>query len=168
MFSNKSICSPEDREAIAVIYNRLATAIKDGLLKTPIIFTSVGSRPRLGIVPELTDGLATKTNIDWDEVARRLDAQYLQSEFMVEPTQVPEPEEPEPIQLSQLATTVLEIIKAATKYPIGFDSIRKSRRWTTQPERTLLRTALQELVDFQVIVGNEWGGYSPKSNFGNK
>ncbi|HEY9653652.1 MAG TPA: hypothetical protein V6C95_23525, partial [Coleofasciculaceae cyanobacterium] len=31
MFSNKSICSPEDREAIAVIYNELATAIKDGL-----------------------------------------------------------------------------------------------------------------------------------------
>ena len=168
MFSNKSICSSEDREAMAVVYNRLATAIKDGLLKTPIIFTSVGSRPRLGIVPELTDGLATQTNIDWDEVARRLDAQYLQSEFMVEPPQVPEPEQPEPIELSQLATAVLEIIKAATKHPIGFDAIRKSRRWATQPERTLLREALQELVDAQLIIGNEWGGYSPKSGFGNK
>jgi hypothetical protein len=168
MFSNKSICSPEDREAITLIYKGLATAIKDGFLKTPIIFTSVGSRPRLGVVPELTDGIATKTDIDWDEVARRLDAQYLQSEFMVEPTQVPEPEQPEPIQLSQLAQAVLEIIKAATKYPIGFDSIRKSRRWTTQPERQQLRNALQELVDSMLIVGNEWGGYSPKPNFGNK
>jgi hypothetical protein len=53
MFNNKSICSPEDREAIALAYNALADAIKDGFLKTPIIFTSVGSRPRLGIVPEL-------------------------------------------------------------------------------------------------------------------
>ncbi len=168
MFSNKSICSPEDREAIALIYNELATAIKDGFLKTPIIFTSIGSRPRIGIVSDLADGIATKTEIDWDEVARRLDAQYLQSEFIVEPTQGPEPEEPEQIQLSQLAQAVLEIIKSATKYPIGFDSIRKSRRWTTQPERTLLRNALQELVDSMLIVGNEWGGYSLKSNFGNK
>ncbi len=59
MFGNKSICSPEDREAIALVYNALADAIKGGKLKTPIIFTSVGSRPRLGIVPELTDGIAT-------------------------------------------------------------------------------------------------------------
>lgn len=91
MFGNKSICSPEDREAIALAYNQIADAIKDGKLKTPIIFTSVGSRPRLGIVPELTDGIATKTNIDWDDVARRLDAQYLRSEFGVI---VPEPAEP--------------------------------------------------------------------------
>jgi hypothetical protein len=55
MFNNKSICSPEHKEAIALVYNALADAIKDGFLKTPIIFTSVGSRPRLGIVPELTD-----------------------------------------------------------------------------------------------------------------
>src|SRR4028118_1950460 len=91
MFNNKSICSPEDREAIALAYNALADAIKDGFLKTPIIFTSVGSRPRLGIVPELTDALATKTNIDWNEVARHLDAQYLRSEFGII---VPEPNEP--------------------------------------------------------------------------
>jgi hypothetical protein len=91
MFDNKSICSPEDREAIALAYNALADAIKDGFLKTPIIFTSVGSRPRLGIVPELTDALAIKTLIDWNEVARHLDAQYLRSEFGVI---VPEPNEP--------------------------------------------------------------------------
>jgi hypothetical protein len=94
MFGNKSICSPEDREAIVLTYKALADAIKDGLLKTPIIFTSVGSRPRLGIVPELTDGIATKTNIDWDDVVRGLDAQYFQSEFMVGPQQSPEPSEP--------------------------------------------------------------------------
>ena len=91
MFANKSICSPEDREAIALNYNALADAIKDGQLKTPIIFTSVGSRPRLGIVPELTDGIAAQTNIDWQDVARRLDAQYLRSEFGII---VPEPSEP--------------------------------------------------------------------------
>ena len=98
MFGNKSICSPEDREAIALAYNALADAIKDGQLKTPIIFTSVGSRPRLGIVPELTDGIATQTNIDWQDVVRRLDAQYLRSEFGVI---VPEPSEPPSEPLNQ-------------------------------------------------------------------
>lgn len=94
MFNNKSICSPDDREAIALAYKALADAIKDGFLKTPIIFTSVGSRPRLGIVPELTDALATKTNIDWNEVARHLDAQYLRSEFGVIVPEANEPNEP--------------------------------------------------------------------------
>jgi hypothetical protein len=98
MFGNKSICSPEDREAIALTYNQIADAISDGQLKTPIIFTSVGSRPRLGIVPELTDGIATTTNIDWQDVARRLDAQYLRSEFGVI---VPEPSEPPSEPLNQ-------------------------------------------------------------------
>jgi hypothetical protein len=98
MFSNKSICSPEDREAIALTYKALADAIKEGKLKTPIIFTSVGSRPRLGIVAELTDGIATQTNIDWNEVARRLDTQYLRSEFGVI---VPEPSEPPSEPLNQ-------------------------------------------------------------------
>jgi hypothetical protein len=98
MFGNKSICSPEDREAIALTYKALADAIKDGQLKTPIIFTSVGSRPRLGIVPELTDGIATQTNVDWQDVARRLDAQYLRSEFGVI---VPEPSEPSSEPLNQ-------------------------------------------------------------------
>ncbi len=98
MFSNKSICSPEDREAIALSYSALADGIKNGQLKTPIIFTSVGSRPRLGIVPELTEGVATTTNIDWQDVARRLDAQYLRSEFGVI---VPEPSEPPSEPLNQ-------------------------------------------------------------------
>jgi hypothetical protein len=97
MFGNKSICSPEDREAIALAFSTLADAIKDGKLKTPIIFTSVGSRPRLGIVPELTDGITTQNNIDWSEVARHLDAQYLRSEFMVQP----EPPEPHTEPLNQ-------------------------------------------------------------------
>jgi hypothetical protein len=161
MFGNKSICSPEDREAIALVYNALADAIKGGQLKTPIIFTSVGSRPRLGIVPELTDGIATKTNIDWDDVVRGLDAQYLRSEFMVGSTEPPQQEEPEEIQLSQLAQTVLEIIKSATKYPVTFDSIRKSRRWSTHPERQLLREALSELIAAEMIQGGEEIGYSP-------
>jgi hypothetical protein len=101
MFGNKSICSPEDREAIAITYNALADAISDGKLKTPIIFTSVGSRPRLGIVPELTDGIATQTNVDWQDVARRLDAQYLRSEFGVIVPEPPEPSEPPSEPLNQ-------------------------------------------------------------------
>lgn len=70
---------------------------------------------------------------------------------MVQPVEEPVQEETEEIQLSELAQTVLAIIQAGTKYPIGFDSIRKSRRWSTQPDRQLLREALQELVDAELI-----------------
>jgi hypothetical protein len=91
MFSNKSICSLEDREAIALTYNLLADAIKDAKLKTPIIFTSVGSRPRLGIVPELNGEIGTKNNVDWNDIARQLDVQYLRSEFMFTPEIETEP-----------------------------------------------------------------------------
>jgi hypothetical protein len=99
--------------------------------------------------------------VDWDEVARHLDAQDLRSEFMVEPQPEPVQEEPEAIQLSQLAQAVLGIIKSATKYPVGFDSIRKSRRWQTQPDRQLLREALSELITAEMIQGREETGYSP-------
>jgi hypothetical protein len=111
MFGNKSICSPEDREAIALTYNALADAIKDAKLKTPIIFTSVGSRPRLGIVPELSDGISPKNNVDWNDVARRLDAQYLRSEFMVDPQVEPEPEEVNKVQLTEPQSRLLEYAK---------------------------------------------------------
>jgi hypothetical protein len=111
MFGNKSICSPEDREVIALTYNFLADAIKDGKLKTPIIFTSVGSRPRLGIVPELSEGVSTQTNVDWSDVARRLDATYLRSEFMVSPQVAPEPEEANIVPLTEAQSLILQYAK---------------------------------------------------------
>lgn len=111
VFGNKSICSPEDREVIATTFNFLADAIKDGQLKTPIIFTSVGSRPRLGIVPELNEGVSTQTNVDWDDVARRLDATYLRSEFMVNPQVDPIQEEPENATLTEAQSLILQYAK---------------------------------------------------------
>jgi hypothetical protein len=173
MFSNKSICSPEDREAIAAGFKVLSDAIRDGHLKTPIIFTSVGSRPRLGIVPELSEGMQI-TNIDWkkvdwSDIASRLETGYLISEFMIEPPseeENPEDEDSEEIEestkspLGQAAQTVLKIIEAATKYPISFESIRKSRRWSSKPDSQILRNALQELMDAALITGDEETGYS--------
>lgn len=111
MFGNKSICSPEDREFIALAYNFLADAIKGGKLKTPIIFTSVGSRPRLGIVPNLSDESSTQTNVDWSDVARRLDAQYLRSEFMVSPQVESEPEEVNSVTLTEPQSRLIEYAK---------------------------------------------------------
>jgi hypothetical protein len=173
MFSNKSICSPEDREAIAAGFKVLSDAIRDGHLKTPIIFTSVGSRPRLGIVPEFAEGIQI-TNIDWDKVdwsdiASRLETGYLISEFMIEPpskAENPEDEDLEKIEeseespLGEAAQAVLKIIEAATKYPISFESIRKSRRWSSKPDSQILRNALQELMDAALITGDEETGYS--------
>lgn len=112
VFGNKSICSPEDRELIATTFNFLATAIKDAKLKTPIVFTSVGSRPRLGIVPKLSDDVSTQTNVDWNDVARRLDATYLRSEFMVNPQpEEPQSEEVNSVTLTEAQSLILQYAK---------------------------------------------------------
>lgn len=84
VFSNKTICPPDDREDIVSAYNHLTHAINQGELKTPIIFTSVGSKPRLGIVPDLSPSPSTSTTLDWDSVIRNLDYQYQRSEFLVD------------------------------------------------------------------------------------
>ena len=51
VFENSKICSGEERKEIEQIYQKLAKAIKDGEINTPIIFTSVGYRLRIDIVP---------------------------------------------------------------------------------------------------------------------
>jgi hypothetical protein len=111
MFDNKSICSPEDRVAIALTYNLLANAIKDAKLKTPIIFTSVGSRPRLGIVPELNGEIGIKSNVDWNDVARQLDVEYLRSEFMFTPEVEPEPKEVDEVPLTEAQSLIIQYAK---------------------------------------------------------
>jgi hypothetical protein len=60
---------------------------------------------------------------------------------------------------SETALKLLEIIRAATKYPISFESIRKSRKWeNTSPDKATLLRALNELSQ-EWIRGNEEEGY---------
>ncbi|HEY9709853.1 MAG TPA: hypothetical protein V6D48_16730, partial [Oculatellaceae cyanobacterium] len=59
---------------------------------------------------------------------------------------------------SQFQQKLLEIIKAATKYPISFDAIRKSRKWKEAPDRLTLINELNELSG-EWIRGNEITGY---------
>jgi hypothetical protein len=60
---------------------------------------------------------------------------------------------------SELGRKLLEIIQSATKYPISFESIRKSRKWeNTSPDKATLLAALTELSE-EWIRGNEEEGY---------
>jgi hypothetical protein len=146
VFGNKSICSPEDREAIATTFNFLANAIKDGKLKTPIVFTSVGSRPRLGIVPELSDDVSSQTNVDWNDVARQLDATYLRSEFMVSPQVEREPEEINEVPLTEKHNAILNYLKANGARTLK--QIADSRRLGLPETRELLKDLVsRELVE---------------------
>lgn len=64
------------------------------------------------------------------------------------------------VQLSPRNTTILQIIAAGTQ-PVSFESIRKSRRWgESTPAREELRSALVELIQFELVEGNEQIGYS--------
>jgi hypothetical protein len=82
VFDNNKICSTQDREEISKVYYLLANAIKNGEINTPIVFTSVGSKPRIGIVPSLAD-LTTSSQVNWEDIIQDLNRRYLQSEFML-------------------------------------------------------------------------------------
>lgn len=62
LFSLNGVCSPENRKVIAEDYKLLAGAIERQELNTPIIFTTVGARPRLGVVPNLEPNKNTVAN----------------------------------------------------------------------------------------------------------
>ena len=60
---------------------------------------------------------------------------------------------------SELAKKLLEIIQSATKHPISFESIRKSRKWENgSPDKATLLAALSELSS-EWIRGSETEGY---------
>jgi hypothetical protein len=60
---------------------------------------------------------------------------------------------------SELAKKVLEIVQSATKQPISFESIRKSRKWEgSSPDKATLLAALNELSS-EWIRGDEAEGY---------
>ncbi len=60
---------------------------------------------------------------------------------------------------TELAQKVLEIIQSATKYPISFESIRKSRKWESNPpDKTTLLATLEEITP-DWIRGSEEEGY---------
>lgn len=69
--------------------------------------------------------------------------------------------EQESPHLSAIALIILQIIKSASKLPINFEAIRKSRKWKQQPEKKALLAALAELILSQKIVGDEESGYIP-------
>ncbi len=52
-FSNNAICGSAERKEVAAAYQYLCETIGRGELRQPIIFTSVGATPRIGVVPTL-------------------------------------------------------------------------------------------------------------------
>lgn len=61
--------------------------------------------------------------------------------------------------LSDRATKVLEIIQSGTE-PVGFEAIRKSRKWEDNPSTETIREALNELTIKECIAGDRTTGYS--------
>lgn len=139
-FSNKTICSPEDREAIVSDYELLTKAIQTGQLKTPIIFSSVGSKPRLGIVPDLSSPLTNTT--DWESVIRGLESSYQRSEFMIDIPPVVESDSTpggEPSSsLTDIQSTILSYLKQHGKRTLK--QIADSKRLGLPATRKILES----------------------------
>ena len=148
-FSNKTICSPEDREAIASDYELLTKAIQSGELKTPIIFSSVGSKPRLGIVPDLSSPLTTNTT-DWESVIRNLETSYQRAEFMIDiPWGDEDKDTPKAKPLAEIEIAILEYLKEHGKRTLKQIAASKRISWSSAQQNldTLIQKGLIKEVD---------------------
>ena len=144
-FNNNSICGKEDRENIQDDYELLAKAIQSGDLKTPIIFSSVGSKPRLGIVPDLSSPL-TSTNVDWSSVVRGLETSYQRSEFMIDNPWVDEDKDTQKDEpLTDIQSSILSYLKEHGKRTLKQIAASKRVSWSSAQQN------LDQLIDKGLI-----------------
>ncbi len=148
-----------ERAALNTTFKQLQPISKQH--RRPIIFSSL-SPARLALLPDLRSFKTSKV------------AASKQPVTLVEPTTfrgTPEdirerlealinatPKE-KVLPQSEIAKKLLEIIQAATKQPISFESIRKSRKWeNNSPDKATLLAALEEITP-EWIRGSEEEGY---------
>ena len=144
-FNNNSICGKEDRENIQDDYELLAKAIQSGDLKTPIIFSSVGSKPRLGVVPDLSSPL-TSTNVDWSSVVRGLETSYQRSEFMIDNPWVDEDKDTQKDEpLTDIQSSILSYLKEHGKRTLKQIAASKRVSWSSAQQN------LDQLIDKGLI-----------------
>jgi hypothetical protein len=156
VFRNDSICSAEDRERIASAYSSLCDAISKREIKTPIIFTTVGSKPRIGIVPNLSEETNLKDEKMLNEIISKLNKSYLIQEFLM-PNQEKEEEVPREeseeeriekiLQQKDIYSRIVSYLKGkGKKTPHEIQKV--IRNWTT-PE---VRNALNELSKEKIVI----------------
>ncbi len=153
------IAEESERVALNATFKQLQPISKQH--RRPIIFSSL-SPARLALLPDLRSFKGSKvaatkqpatvveptTEITTpDDIRERLEA-------LIKAT----PKEKE-LPQSETAKKLLEIIQSATKQPISFESIRKSRKWErSSPDKATLLAALNELSS-EWIRGSEEEGY---------
>ncbi len=109
--------------------------------KPPVLPNQTEKQP-----PNQSAGVESSKDL-WEKAIERLEQAW---EFS--------PKEKMPPQ-SEVGKKLLEIIKSATKYPISFEAIRKSRKWEdNSPDKATLLKGLQELSE-EWIRGDEEKGY---------
>lgn len=188
MFKNNSICDKDDRPLIAKIHAALTQAIMKREVQAPIIFTSVGSKPRIGILPNLSqygylgtqqtaqtpvqsvatanEAIVTNTVKPQDTVVQSVVSDEVikdEAPAIDEEANDTSDSDDSEYELSDSAKLVLFIIQYAQKQPISFDAIRKSRRWGEKaPSFATVRVAISELLALEKINGDEKKGYTSK------
>lgn len=168
VFKNDSICSAEDRERIASAYSILCEGISRRELKTPIIFTTVGAKPRIGIVPKLSSETDLKDKNLFDRIISQLNETYLRDEFLVNP-QEKRKEEPAKEKESEkdriekflskkdIYGRVMNYLKGKGK-KTPHDIQKAIRHWTV-PE---IRNALNELTKEEIVINEGKDEYRAK------
>jgi hypothetical protein len=152
------IAEESERVALNATFKQLQPISKHH--QRPILFSSL-SPARLALLPDLrrfkSSGFASKQpatvveptteTTTSDDIRERLEA-------LIKAT----PKEKK-LPSSETAKKLLEIIQSATKQPISFESIRKSRKWEgSPPDKATLLAALEEIIP-EWIRGSEEEGY---------
>ena len=148
------ITHAKDKELVREDYSRLKQLSRAQY--QPVMFAFIGGY-YIGIVPRFPP-----------------ESDLFPSHGQPTPVEVPKPPTPELSLTEQLdailgsqdkptlsdrAAKVLEIIQSGTE-PVGFEAIRKSRKWEENPSTEVIREALNELTIKECISGDRSTGYS--------
>lgn len=156
------VADESERAALNATFKELQPISKAN--QRPIIFSGL-SPALLALLPDLrkykTSTVSSTKQPEKQKSTEKLENKVETSndirerlELLIEAT----PKSKTPPQ-SEIGNKLLEIIQSATKYPISFESIRKSRKWEdTPPDTYTLKAELREL-EREWIKGNDITGY---------
>jgi hypothetical protein len=152
------VADESERTALTAAFKQLQPISKANC--RPIIFSGL-SPVRLALLPDLrrfkSSTVASKLPVTVAEPTTEITTSNDIRERLELVLQA-SPKEKE-LPSSQIAKKLLKIVQSATKQPISFESIRKSRKWEgSSPDKASLLAALDELSS-EWIRGNEAEGY---------
>lgn len=158
IINNNSMVGKEDREGLTKAHLLLTNGIRNGEVRSPIIVTTVGSVPRIGIVPDLSnstvrDNEEKLTTVETSESIPKRHVLDEPEEEIVNLFFNEEDSAEEAIRYKE-AGILLYILNSAKVYPVPLKNIRRSKVWSKYGFSEPGSEKIRELGSF--LVGTSW------------